>query len=212
MTLAPVTMDRNDAGGEEMLRLVQSLFLSATKSAPREIVFCGVDKENGSSAVCASAGRTLATYSSRSVCIVDAGRSPELSSLLRVEAVAPRDAISVRERCIKIDQNLWFAGADLLADEHGALLAVDILKQRLAELSAAFDFVLIDAPGAGASADAAILGQMVNGTILVVDANVTRRIAARKAKEFLDAAGVRLLGAVLHDRAFPTPKGLYDRL
>jgi succinoglycan biosynthesis transport protein ExoP len=214
MTPTRATTDRNDAGGEEMLRLVQGLFLSTSGSAHREIVFCGVDSENGSSSVCASAGKTLAAYSSRSVCLVDANlRSPRLSNLFGVETpVFRRGPVPVRERCVEVGRNLWLAGNGFLADDLSSLPSVARLKQRLAELSEAFEFVLIDAPGAGISADAAILGQMVNGTVLVIDASTTRRIAARKAKEFLNGAGVRLLGAVLHGRTFPIPQGLYDRL
>jgi len=206
--------DADNTGGEEMLRLVQGLFLSTSGSVHRGVVFCGVDRENGSSSVCARAGRTLAAYSSRSVCLVDANlRSPRLSSLLGVETTAfLRKPVSVRERCVEIGENLWLAGTGFLADDRGALPSVATLKQHLAELSEVFEFVLIDAPGAGVSVDAAILGQIVNGTVLVIDADRTRRIAARKVKEFLDAAGVRLLGTVLHNRSFPIPKGLYDKL
>jgi len=197
-----------------MLRLVQGLFLSTSGSAHREIVFCGVDSENSSSSVCASAGRTLAAYSSRSVCLVDANsRSPHLSNLFGVETTAfLREPVPVRERCVEVGENLWLAGTGFLADDHGSLSSAAKLKQHLAELSEAFEFVLIDAPGAGVSADAAILGQMVNGAVLVIDAGITRRITARKAKEFLAGAGVRLLGSVLHGRSFPIPKGLYDKL
>jgi Mrp family chromosome partitioning ATPase len=215
MTTIRATTDRNEAGGEEMLRLVQSLFLSTSGSAQRKIVFCGVDRENGSSSVCASAGRTLAAYSSRSVCLVDADlRSTRLSSFLGVETSAiVSEPVSVHKRCVEIDRNLWLAGPGFLADDRADTLpSVATLKKRLTELSDTFEFVLIDAPGVGVSVDAAILGQVAGGTVLVIDAGRTRRIAARKAKEFLDAANIRLLGTVLYNRTFPIPKGLYDRL
>jgi Mrp family chromosome partitioning ATPase len=64
----------------------------------------------------------------------------------------------------------------------------------------------------GVSVDAAILGQVAGGTVLVIDADRTRRIAARKAKEFLDTADIKLLGTVLYNRSFSIPKMLYDRL
>jgi len=75
-----------------------------------------------------------------------------------------------------------------------------------------FEFVLLDAPGADISADAAILDHVSDGTLLIIDAESTRRITARKAKESLEAADVRLLGAVLHNRTFPIPKSLYEKL
>jgi Mrp family chromosome partitioning ATPase len=48
--------------------------------------------------------------------------------------------------------------------------------------------------------------------VLVVQANATRRDAARKAKESLQAANVRLLGAVLDNRTFPIPDAIYQRI
>jgi Mrp family chromosome partitioning ATPase len=89
---------------------------------------------------------------------------------------------------------------------------IDELRSRLAELLEHFDYVLIDAPGAGGSGDAAALGQAAGAAILVVEANRTRRLTARKAKETLESAGVELIGTVLHNRLFPIPEGIYKRL
>src|SRR6185437_5036442 len=87
MAVAPIlSSGAVNVGGEEMLRLIQRIFLSVDGSAPRQVVFCGVDDENGSSSVCARAGRTLAVNSSWPVCLVDANvRSPRLSGLFGVE-------------------------------------------------------------------------------------------------------------------------------
>jgi len=54
--------------------------------------------------------------------------------------------------------------------------------------------------------------QFADGIILVVSAHRTRRIAARKIKEVLEAAQARILGTVLSDRIFPIPEGIYRRL
>lgn len=207
--------DASDIVGEEMLRLVQSIFLSTNGSAPRKVVFCGVDSENGSSSVCASAGRTLAATSSGAVCLVDANlRSPRLSGIFGVDATIPfpDKSASVREQCVQIGGNLWLAGADLLSDDRGSLVSVAELKQILAQLRSVFEYVLIDAPGTIVCGDAAILGQVADAAVLVIEANSTRRLSARKAKEALDAAGVRLLGTVLHNRSFPIPETLYNWL
>jgi Mrp family chromosome partitioning ATPase len=47
---------------------------------------------------------------------------------------------------------------------------------------------------------------------LVIEANSTRRETTRKAKESLEAANVRLLGAVLNKRTFPIPEVFYRKL
>jgi protein-tyrosine kinase len=198
-----------------MLRLVQRMFLSTDVIVPRQVVFCGVGSDNGSSSVCAGVGKTLAANSSSSVCLVDANlRSPRLSGLFGLDTANSflRKAASVHEQLVEVGAKLCLGRPDFLTGDDGAFPAAANLKQLFTELREAFEFVLIDAPGADVSGDAAILGQVTDGTVLVIDAENTRRIAARKVKESLDAAHVRLLGTVLYNRSFPIPKGLYDRL
>jgi len=201
--------------GEEVLRLIQRIFLSANGNAPRQVVLCGVDGENGSSSVCAMAGRTLAANSSRPVCLVDANvRSPRLSAMFGVDGTTPFSGSSapLREQCVKIGANLWLAGPNILADKSRVLLPPVQLKERLAQLREIFGYMLIDAPGTSVCGDAQLLAQVADAAILIIEANSTRRLTARKAKESLDAAGVHLLGTVLHNRSLPIPARLYKML
>lgn len=205
----------SDIYSEEMLRLVRSIFLSTEVSAPRQVVFCGVDGENGSSAVCASAGRTLAANNSQSVCLIEANvRSPRLPNILGVKETTAfsRRPVSLLEQCVQIDVNLWLGKPDLLTSNGRKLLPVDELRKRLAQLREEFESVLINAPGISGSGDAQLLGQVADAAILVIEANRTRRLTARKAKETLDAAGVRLLGTVLNNRTFAIPEAIYRKL
>jgi receptor protein-tyrosine kinase len=216
MPIAPILSSHaSDAGGEEILRLIQRIFLSANGSAPRQVVLCGVDDENGSSSICARAGRTLAANSSRPVCLVDANvRSPRLSGMFGVEGtnLLSGPSAPLREQCVKIGGNLWLAGPNILADNSRVLLPPLQLRERLGQLRDEFEYMLIDAPGTSVCGDAHLLGLVADAAILVIEANSTRRLAARKAKESLGAAGVRLLGTVLHDRLFPIPERLYRKL
>lgn len=216
MAVVPILSSRaGDAGGEEMLRLIQRIFLSANGSAPRQVVLCGIDDENGSSSICAKAGRTLAANSSRPVCLVDANvRSPRLSGLFGIEGTNPFSGPSapLREHCVQIGGNLWLAGPNILADNNRVLLPPTQLKERLGQLREEFEYMLIDAPATSVCGDAQLLGLVADAAILVIEANNTRRLTVRNAKESLDAAGVRLLGTVLHNRSFPIPEKIYARL
>jgi receptor protein-tyrosine kinase len=121
-------------------------------------------------------------------------------------------SVPLRDQCVKIGGNLWLAGPEILADNSRVLLPPVQLKERLAQLRDEFEYMLIDAPGTSVCGDAQLLGLVADATILVIEANSTRRLTARKAKESLDAAGVRLLGTVLHNRLFPIPERLYRKL
>ncbi len=55
-------------------------------------------------------------------------------------------------------------------------------------------------------------GYLSDGVILVLQANSTRRAAAQRAVQTLQATNARLLGSVLNGRTFPIPEGIYRRL
>ncbi len=216
MEVVPIlSRQTSSVNGEEMLRLIQRIFLSANGTAPRQVVLCGVDGENGSSSVCAMAGRTLAANSSRKVCLVDANvRSPRLAGMFGIDGTNPFSGSSapLRDQCVKVGNNLWLAGPNILADKSRVLLPPVELKERLTQLRDEFEYLLIDAPGTSVCGDAQLLGLVADAAILVIEANNTRRLPARKAKESLDAAGVRLLGTVLYNRSYPIPERLYKGL
>ena len=86
------------------------------------------------------------------------------------------------------------------------------MRTRMAELSAAFDYLVIDAPPLKDSNDAIVLGALSDGVVLVLKANSSRREVARRALSDLQAANVTSLGAVLNQRQFPIPTAIYNRL
>jgi len=82
----------------------------------------------------------------------------------------------------------------------------------LAELRNDFEYAVIHGPEAGASSESALLGQLAEGIILVIEAHNTRKATARKIKETLEDSQSRILGTVLSQRTFPVPEKLYRRL
>jgi Mrp family chromosome partitioning ATPase len=203
---------------EEVVKLVQRVFVSLNSHAPRAVVFSSV-QGNGSSEICSRAGQVLAAQVSGSVCLVDANlRAPSLHQLLGVGMVPGLVDATVKPGPIKdfatriAGGNLWLVPTGWPSAEAPSLLASDRLRLRMRELRAQFDYVLIDAPPVSSYADAVLLGQMADGAILVVEANSTRRETARMAKETFANAKVELLGAILNNRTFPIPEALYRKL
>jgi capsular exopolysaccharide synthesis family protein len=211
--------DVTDPAREEAIKLVQRLFLSAGAQSPRTVVFSSVEHGNGCSKVCAQVAEGLASQVEGAVCLVDANlRSPTLHRLFRIEnELGLVDAVAQSGPVKKFLQsfngsNLWILpSGPLLSDSH-TLLSSDRFLSRLMELRLEFSHVLIDAPPISPYADAVTLGRLADGLVLVLEANTTRRETARKVKETLEAANVRLLGAVLNKRTFPIPERLYKRL
>jgi capsular exopolysaccharide synthesis family protein len=204
---------------EEGIKLVQRLFLLPGSDAPRMVVFCGVETGDGSSWICVRASEILASRVKASVCVVDANlHAPFLHEYFRRNiSMGLADTVlesgPVRNYARQLNEgNLWVITCGSRTIDPYALLTSDRLQPRLAELKAEFDYVLIDAAPVNVYADAALLGKLADGVVLVVQANSTRREVVRKAKESLDSAKVRLLGAVLNKRRFPIPEFLYRKL
>jgi Mrp family chromosome partitioning ATPase len=202
----------------EIVRFVQRVFAFPNSHAPRTVVFSSVEG-NGSSEICCSAGRALAAQGLGSVCLLDAKlRAPSLHQLLGISKFPLLADAATRSGPIKdfgvrvAGRDLWLLPPGSLAAEAQSLLASDRLQARMERLREEFGYVLIDAPPVSSSADAVLLGQMADGVILVVEANSTRRETARTAKDTLEGANVKVLGAILNNRTFPIPEALYRRL
>lgn len=78
-----------------------------------------------------------------------------------------------------------------------ALLSTRRLSERLAELVALTDYVLIDAPPLLSVTDAALWASQVDGVVMLVNGGSTQKAEAQRAKGILERVQANLLGAVL---------------
>lgn len=91
----------------------------------------------------------------------------------------------------------------------GQLLAARRMDEVIAQLSEQADVVLFDAPPVMAVTDASLLASKVDGVLLVVKANSTRRDHVRAAKDRLDKVNAWVVGSVLLDAPFDRSLGGY---
>jgi capsular exopolysaccharide synthesis family protein len=221
MSRAPVTgreMSYNGRTRDEILRLIDRLFAGAA-GTQKMIAVAATEHGNGCTWLCAHLGEALAAVSGGAVCLVDANlRSPALHRYMGVsnerglaEALIERESILNYIHAVP-GKDLWVVPAGIATSDLHGLARAEALRARLTVLCCAFDRVVIDAPPVNVSADALLLGGMSDGVVLVIEANATRREAARGAKNTLESAGVRVLGAVLNKRTYPIPEVLYKRI
>jgi Mrp family chromosome partitioning ATPase len=184
------------------------------RNVPRRVVFCAIDQTDGSNLLCAQLGRSLASQVESQVCVVDANVRVPTNRLFDVdEPDSPAVAQSgiTNKRLQRVTGNLWLLSSDSVAP-NGSAPALEQMRACIRDLGDEFAYVVISAPPAGLSSDAALLGQMAEGVVLILEANSTRRETARKAKQAFDASNVRVLGTVLNNRTFPIPEALYRRI
>lgn len=207
-------------GGAEEAEMVQRIFMLPTHEVPRVVVFYGVGQVHGAVGVCARAGQNLANQTSSSVCVVEGDfHSPSLHQYFAVDnSRGFSDAILESRPILGFVRALPGVNLSVLTggsrcSEAQALWKSERLRYCVAELRREFSYVLISGPPVSQKqVDAVLFGQIADGSILILESMVTRREAARTAKENLASANVKILGAVLNNHAFSIPEILYKRL
>lgn len=79
-------------------------------------------------------------------------------------------------------------------------------------LRSEFEYTIIDCPSLEQSGDVLSIAPFVDGVILVVESNRTRRDQPRQAEQNIAAAGGKVLGYILNKRKYEIPQWLYRRL
>ncbi|MEN3780837.1 CpsD/CapB family tyrosine-protein kinase [Priestia megaterium] len=96
--------------------------------------------------------------------------------------------------------NLYVLTSGPIPPNPSELLASKQMGEVLGEMKERFDMVIFDTPPILAVADAQILANQVDASLLIVSSSKTEKDAALKAKELLTQAKSKLLGAVLNNR------------
>jgi hypothetical protein len=201
---------------EQMRVLVRQVFFPGWPKPARHVAFSAVDENTYVAEICMEVGKILSAQVSGSVCVIEANpHNPELENIFGRgdRTVSARDGLgSLRNSSQHVSGKLWLAPLRVLLGEMGSYPSASWLERRLSDFRLEFDYTVLHAPAVGPYSEAALLGHLSDGVALVLEANVTRRAAAQKAKEMLQAANARVLGMVLSERTFPIPEGIYKRL
>ena len=202
----------------ESLRLVQQIFPIHAGESPKVIVFAGVEHGSGSGEIAAAVAEILSRDSHLTVCLV--GANLRLSSPPSKHIAATGrglvDALQhpglVSDYAQVVSKNLWSIPAGTVGEKSPSLLTSERLRETVTELRAAFDIVIIDTAPLGPYSDAVAFGQLADGVVLVIQADVTRKEAALVATDRLRAAAIPILAGVLSDRSYPIPERLWKIL
>ena len=109
-----------------------------------------------------------------------------------------------------IVENLWVLASGPKPPNPSDLLGSKKLDQLIETLLAQVDFVIFNAPPVISVTDATILGAKVDGVLLIIRSGGTKRDHAQKAKEILQKANVRIVGAALINAPQDSMAGYYN--
>lgn len=201
--LVPVIESPNSLVGE-LYRMIQvNLRLMNSDEKLKVIVVTSAVTQEGKSTICANLAASIAQLGYR-VLLIDADmrqpsqhqiwelvNTPGLSNLL-VEPLALSSVI--RQGMERLD----ILTAGVTSPDHLRLLYSQNMALLIQNVSKLYDFVIIDTPPLVVAADALIISQIAQGTILVSRPGVIDRETATAVKEMLDRSGQKNLGLVIN--------------
>jgi hypothetical protein len=204
-----------DFAAEQTRTLVRQVFFPGWPRPARQVVFSGVDDGEGVADVALRVAQELGRQVPAKVCVVEACRDSETNGM---NALVPGEGWTGGEEAtndvpgLRIGKNVWLVSEPEFRGGLREELSVFGMRDRLLELRRAFEYMVIHAAPALRRGETALLGQVADGVVLVLNAEETRRISAQKAKAVLERSNARLVGIVLNRRSFPIPERLYRRL
>jgi protein-tyrosine kinase len=203
----------------EVMKLVHRLFFAADSQGARQVSFIGTEPGNGCSWICAHAAEILASQVAGTVCALDCDfHTPTLHREFQVENhYGLADALigngSIRQYARQLSRpNLWLLSSGSRSEDASSPLNLERVHQRISELRAEFDYILVDTAPLSFGNHGVVTGAWSDGVALVLKANSSRRETARKVLQELQAANVQVLGAILNQRTFPIPDKIYSWL
>jgi capsular exopolysaccharide synthesis family protein len=181
-----------------------ALLLSQAERPPKVILLTSPCPDEGKTVTTLNLGIALA-YGGAKVLVVDAdmrkGRCHKLVNVPNRAGLAnvltghlPLQE-SIHETTV---WNFYLLPRGVLPPNPADLLMSKKMREVLRELSASFDFVLIDSPPVIAVSDAVVLSAGCDGVLLVFHGQRTTTPAARRAVERLEHVGAPILGVVLN--------------
>jgi tyrosine-protein kinase Etk/Wzc len=182
-----------------------NLAFARAQQSPQAIVVASPGPADGKSTTVANLAITFAQQGQRTLLIdadlrravldkaFDVPRSPGLTEVIIGEIPL---ADVVHETGVP---NLSIVASGRFPPNPAELLGSARMQEILQDAKAHFDVVLLDSPPLLAVTDAAVLSTMVDGVVLVIRTERTKREAVRRALGHIRSVRGRLLGAVLND-------------
>jgi receptor protein-tyrosine kinase len=215
-TAIPATTDLRHAAGwdkqkfaqEQIRGMMLQIFFSSGATPTRHVIFSATEAENDVHSICLQVGESLALETLGNIAVV--GQYPQICQTIANDGNSNCRS-ELHKRSTRLRSNLW-----LVPPTGSGLEPRDVSAASrhafLSDLRSQFEYSIVAGPPAREWNQAAAMGQLADGVVLVLSAQRTRRIAARNLKEAMEAAQARILGTVFTDRDFPLPESLYRRL
>lgn len=178
-------------------------FANVSGKELKTIMLTSSEPNEGKSTTISNLGAVMAQSGSR-VLVIDCDmRNPTQHKIFQVSNHGLSDCISARDNVMSYVQqtevdNLYVLTAGPIAPNPSEILGSKAMIDILKAVEGSFDYVLVDTPPVLPVTDAAVVGGIVDGVILIIASGSTRPANAKEAKARLEKGGARILGTVLN--------------
>ncbi|MEH7367334.1 CpsD/CapB family tyrosine-protein kinase [Priestia megaterium] len=195
-----------DPVAEQYRTIRTNIQFSNTNEEIKSIVLTSTGPGEGKSTTASNLATVYAQQGLR-VLLIDADlRKPTAQYTFRLENHIGLTNVLTKQSSLKqaVQEtqvlNLFLLTSGPIPPNPAELLASNNMTELLKDMKEEFDIIIFDTPPVLAVADAQILANQVDGSILVISSGKTDKEAAFKAKELLFKANAKILGAVLNNR------------
>ena len=196
---------RELSGFRLLLNRVQSE--TSRLSGGAAVAFTSANPGEGVSFVARSFAQKIASQTGKRTVVVDAGRLRQLRVAELIE-LPNRPSISGL-------RNLWLLPQQSNGQSHEMTLSKadsDWTSASINALRTTFDYILIDCPSLSSSFDAELLAPEVDGVVIVVEADRTKRDQIMRARNTIELASGKVVAMALNKQRHVVPNWLYRRL
>jgi capsular exopolysaccharide synthesis family protein len=198
---------------EQYRRLAATMHHIQVEQGLKHLMVSSASPREGKTLTIVNLALTLSASYGRRVLLIDADlRRPSVHEVFGIpNKHGLSQAIwseSTELRTSRVAENLWVLPAGAPDGNAVAALASHQVERLLADATASFDWILLDAPPFGVVADAALLVRLVRAAIVVIAAGSTQHASIEKAVAQLGREYI--VGAVLNrTEENPTPWSEY---
>ncbi len=204
---------------EQYRQLSNNLFSLNSRAAVRTLVLTSANYGEGKTITSINMGISIARDLGKPVVLVDFNlRNPKVAEFLGISA--EKNLLDFLEGNIPLEKviyktsfnNLFVVPLMGVSANVTQVLGSQKCKDMIKELKSQFGFVIFDTPPVIPATDAGLIGAEVDGVLIVVQANKTKREVVLRARALLQEAHANVLGFVLSGVEYPVPQFIYRHL
>jgi Mrp family chromosome partitioning ATPase len=210
--------DVSDVEEREMIRLYKNLENLPTGSLNKVVQFIGAHEGAGTSTIARTFAMVSASRLGKLVVLVDADMvNPQQYLFFGVRPEHTWEDVlkktSWGKTLLQIgDMSLYLLPISCRGFDPPHKFYSSALVEFWGKLKKKFDLVVVDSSPASMSSEGMSLSNTVDGVVLVVEADKTRRPVARNGLEMIRKSGGNVLGVVFNRHRYYIPESIYRKL